>query len=368
MKSFRGFITKEFYHIFRDKRTAMILFGMPVIQLLLFGYAIRNEIEDVNVAILDYSNDYVTKEISNKLLSSGYFVLVDNLTSQEDIKRSFAAGKINEAIVFEPNFAHRLLKEGRADIQVVTDGSNPNLARIVFSYTSAVLLDYQRGLASQTGRMVIIEPELKMMFNPELKSVYLFVPGLMALILMLVSALMTSISITKEKELGTMEVLLVSSLRPYQIIIGKVVPYLLLAFINVVTILILAQVVFGVPCRGSIVLLLLESILFTITTLSLGIFISSITNSQQVAMMISLGGLLLPTVLLSGFIFPIASMPLPLQVISNIIPAKWFLIIVRSLMLKGVGIEYFWKETLVLMGMATVLLLVSIKKFKVRLQ
>lgn len=368
MKSFRGFVTKEFYHIFRDMRTAVILFGMPVIQLLLFGYAIRNEVDDVKVAILDYSHDYITKEITDKLLSSGYFVLVDNLKSREEIEPEFASGKINEALVFEPNFAHQLLKEGEANIQIITDGSNPNLARIVQNYTTSVLQDYQRSLALQTGQVAVIVPELKMLFNPELKSVYLFVPGLMALILMLVSALMTSISITKEKEFGTMEVLLVSSLRPYQIIIGKVVPYLLLAFINVVTIVVLAQVVFGVPCRGSIVLLLIESLLFILTALSLGIFISSITDSQQVAMMISLAGLLLPTVLLSGFIFPVASMPVPLQVISNIIPAKWYLIIVRSIMLKGVGIEYFWKETLVLVGMTTALILVSVKKFKVRLQ
>ncbi|NTV46990.1 MAG: ABC transporter permease [Chlorobiales bacterium] len=368
MKSFRGFITKEFYHIFRDIRTAIILFGMPVIQLLLFGYAIRNEVEDVKVAVLDYSNDYVTKEITDKLFSTKYFVLVDNLKSREEIEPAFASGKINEAIVFEPNFAHRLLKEGSADVQVITDGSNPNLARIVLNYTTSVIQDYQRSLALQTGQAVRIEPELKMLFNPELKSVYLFVPGLMALILMLVSALMTSISITKEKEFGTMEVLLVSSLRPFQIIIGKVVPYLLLAFINVVTIIILAQLVFGVPCRGSIVLLLLESTLFIITALSLGILISSIAESQQVAMMVSLAGLLLPTVLLSGFIFPVSSMPLPLQVISNIIPAKWYLIIVRSIMLKGVGFGYIWKETLVLVGMATVFILISVKKFKVRLQ
>jgi ABC-2 type transport system permease protein len=207
-----------------------------------------------------------------------------------------------------------------------------------------------------------------MLFNPALRSVYLFVPGLMALILMLVSALMTSISITREKETGTMEVLLVSSLRPVQIILGKVAPYMLLAFINVLTILALAFAVFGVPCKGSLLLLILESLLFIVTALSLGIFISTISASQQAAMMISLGGLLLPTILLSGFIFPVASMPLPLQVFSNIIPAKWYLVIVRAIMLKGADFSYLWQETLVLVLMTGLLITASIRKFSERLQ
>jgi len=258
-----------------------------------------------------------------------------------------------------------MIREGRANVQVLTDGSNPNVSKIITGYTASVLQDYRN--ASFRTAEVGVEAVPLMMFNPELKSVNLFVPGLMALILMLVSALMTSISITREKESGTMEVLLVSSLRPVEIIIGKVVPYFLLSFVNVVTVVALASIVFGVPCRGSVTLLILESLLFIVTALSLGIFISTITSSQQVAMMISLAGLLLPTILLSGFIFPVASMPLPLRMISNLIPAKWYLIIVRGIMLKGTSFGYIWKETLVLAVMATVLMAASIKKFKTRL-
>jgi ABC-2 type transport system permease protein len=368
MQSFIGFLQKEFYHIFRDRRTAMILFGMPLIQLLLFGFAIRNEIQDVKLGVYDQSRDTVTKEIIDKFASSGYFVLSRELQSQHEIEEAFSAGNITEALVFEPGFAERLQRDGKANVQVITDGSNPNVSRIVSGYTAAVLQDYRNSSLQRAGTEAGVVPVPLMMFNPELKSVDLFVPGLMALILMLVSALMTSISITREKENGTMEVLLVSSLRPAQIIIGKVVPYFLLSFINVVTIITVASLVFGVPCRGSILLLLLESLLYIVTALSLGIFISSITSSQQVAMMIALGGLLLPTILLSGFIFPIASMPLPLRVISNLIPARWYLIIVRSIMLKGAGFSYIWKETLVLVVMSTVLMAASIKKFKIRLQ
>jgi ABC-2 type transport system permease protein len=368
MKSFRGFLIKEFYHIFRDRRTAMILFGMPLIQLLLFGFAIRNEIQDVKLGIYDQSHDARTKEIIDKFASSGYFVLSQELHSQQDIEEAFSSGSITEALVFEPGFAERLLRDGKADVQVITDGSNPNVSRIVSGYTAAVLQDYRNSTLQRAGTVAGVVPVPLMMFNPELKSVDLFVPGLMALILMLVSALMTSISITREKESGTMEILLVSSLRPAQIIIGKVVPYFLLSFINVLTVLALASLVFGVPCKGSLILLLMESLLYIVTALSLGIFISSITSSQQVAMMIALGGLLLPTILLSGFIFPIASMPIPLQIISNFIPARWYLIIVRSIMLKGAGFSYIWKETLALAAMTVVLISVSIKKFKVRLQ
>jgi len=367
MESFLGFIRKEFYHIFRDKRTMAILFGMPIIQLLLFGYAIRNEIEEVKLAILDQSKDAVTKAITDKLIGTGYFKPILYLHTADEIDKAFRQGQIDEALVFEPGFGNLLQKENKASVQIITDGSNPNVSRIVTGYTASVLKSVQQQYSQTLNHTILIEPDFTMLFNPELKSVYLFVPGLMALILLLVSALMTSITITREKEFGTMEILLVSPLQPYQIILGKVLPYLALSFINVITVLITARLVFGVPCQGSIALLFFECFLYTLTALSLGILISTVAGSQQVAMMISLAGLLLPTVLLSGFIFPVTSMPMPLQVISNIIPAKWFLIIVRSLMLKGVGLEIFWKETLILFGMSVVLMTVSMKKFKIRL-
>lgn len=367
MKQFLGFIRKEFYHIFRDKRTLVILFGMPVVQLLLFGFVIRNEISEVKLGICDLSHDAETRRIVDKLCSSGIFSAQMNLASPQEIGPAFASGKLQEAIVFEPGFASRLQREGTGVMQVITDGSDPNVSRIINGYTATVVRDYLKERAGESSPAGVVPIPL-MMFNPSLKSVYLFVPGLMALILMLVSSLMTSISIAREKENGTMEILLVSSLRPLQIIIGKVVPYMLLAFINTLTILALAFIVFGVPCRGSLALLILESLLFIITALSLGILISTITSSQQSAMMISLGGLLLPTILLSGFIFPVSGMPFPLQVISNFIPAKWYLVIVRAIMLKGADISSIWKESLVLCIMTCIFFAVSIRKFSVRLQ
>jgi ABC-2 type transport system permease protein len=368
MKQFKGFLIKEFYHIFRDFRTLLILFGMPIAQILLFGYAITNEIKDVKIAILDESKDNVTREISDKLLSSGYFILYDNLQSVKDIEPEFRKGIIKEAIIFEPNFSDNLFKLGKANIQLIADASEPNLANMIVGYTSSILMDYQRDITKSKNIIPSINTEIKMRFNPNLKSVFMFVPGLMAVILLLVSALMTSISITKEKEMGTMEVLLVSPLRPFQIIIGKVIPYLLLAFVNAFVILGLAQFVFGVSIAGNTILLLLESTLFVIASLSLGILISTLSNNQQTAMMMSLGGLMLPTIILSGYIFPIENMPYLLQLLSNIVPAKWFITIVKGIMLKGSSFGYIMNETFVLIGMTLFFILLSIKKFKTRLE
>jgi len=368
MKRFIGFLIKEFYHIFRDFRTLLILFGMPVAQILLFGFAITNEIKDVKIAILDESKDNVTREISDKLLSSGYFLLYDNLQSVKDIEPEFRKGIIKEVIIFEPNFSDNLFKTGSANIQLIADASEPNLANMIVAYTTSIITNYRSEITKSEDVLPSINTEIKMRFNPNLKSVFMFVPGLMAVILLLVSALMTSISITKEKEMGTMEVLLVSPLKPFQIIIGKVIPYLLLAFVNAFVILGLAQFIFGVPIVGNTILLVLESALFVIVALSLGILISTISNNQQTAMMISLGGLMLPTIILSGYIFPIENMPIVLQIISNAVPARWFIAIVKGIMLKGSSFGYIMKETFVLIGMAVFFIFLSIIKFKTRLE
>lgn len=364
MKTFRGFVIKEFFHIFRDRRTLVILFGMPIAQLILFGFAIRNEINDVTVAVVDLSHDRVTREITDRLRASPLFEVV-TLPSQDAIEDAFRRGKIKQATVFEPRFGERLERERTADLQVVTDATDPNTANTILAYTAAIVADYQAKDLDGSG--VRIVPVTRMRFNPELRSVVLFVPGLIALILMLVCALMTSITITREKETGTMEVLLVSPLRPAQIIVGKVIPYLALSLVNVTTVLVLARLVFRVPVRGSMALLIAECLLFTVCALSLGILISTRTSSQQTAMMIALAGLLMPTVLLSGFIFPISSMPPALRIVSHLVPAKWFLIIIRDIMIKGIGIGIFWKETLVLAGMTLFFLGAGARNFHERL-
>ncbi|CAM4121685.1 ABC transporter permease [Gillisia limnaea] len=368
MKRFLGFIEKEFYHIFRDKRSLFILFGMPIAQILLFGFAITNEINNVEIAILDHSKDATTGEIINKISASKYFSINQFIEQEADIEAAFKKGKIKAVLNFENDFSKNLVKEKQATIQVITDATDPNTANTISNYINSILQNYQLDQNKDIKIVYQIVPQTRMIYNPELKSVFMFVPGVMTIILMLVSAMMTSISITREKELGTMEILLVSPLKPFQVIIGKVVPYIFLSMINAVVIILLSIFIFKMPVQGSLFLLGLESVLFIITSLTLGILISTISATQQTAMMISLMGLMLPVILLSGFIFPISSMPAPLQIISHFIPAKWFIIILKGIMLKGVGISLLWKETLILLAMTLFFIGLSIKKYKIRLE
>jgi len=368
MKRFIGFVTKEFYHIFRDKRTLFILFGMPIAQIILFGFAITNEINNVNIAILDQSKDVATQKIIAKINASKYFVVKQNISHENEIENVFKKGKVKAVLVFENHFIKNLETKKQAKIQVITDATDPNIANTVTNYVNAILQNYTQQLNRDNPTAYSIQTQTQLYYNPELKSVFNFVPGVMTIILMLVSAMMTSISITREKEMGTMEVLLVSPLKPFQVIIGKVFPYIFLSIINATIIVLLGYFVFKMPIVGSLFLLAIESILFIITALSLGILISTVTDSQQTAMMISLFGLMLPVIILSGFIFPISSMPLPMQIISNIIPAKWFIIIVKAVMLKGASVSVIWKETLILIGMTAAYILLSIKKYKNRLE
>nr|NQU92084.1 ABC transporter permease [Bacteroidota bacterium] len=368
MKQFLGFVRKEFYHIFRDYRTLMILFGIPTMQLLLFGFALTNDIKNAEIAILDNSKDEMSRKLTQKILSSGYFMLSENLQSEKDIEPAFRKGNLKVVLIYENNFAEKIQREGSGSIQMLADASDPNVARILTNYLMGIVGNFQNELMQDRKIPIEIIPEVKMLYNSELKSVFMFVPGVITVLLLLISAMMTSISIAREKEVGTMEVLLVSPLRPIQIIVGKVIPYVILAFVMAVVILLLGYVVFAVPIRGSLVLLLFYSIVYIILALSLGIFISTMVNTQQIAMMISMVALLLPTIMLSGFIFPIENMPWPLQWLANIIPAKWFIIVLRGIMLKAIGIGILWKETLILFGMILIFITLSVKKFKIRLE
>lgn len=368
MKQFRGFVIKEFYHIFRDKRSLFILFGMPIAQILLFGFAITNEINNVDIAVLDHSKDATTEEMINSIAASEYFSIDQFIEREADIETVFKQGKVKAVLNIEKDFSQKLIKEGKAYVQIITDATDPNTANTIFNYVTSILQKFQSSKNKSAVFPYQIVAQTRMVYNPELKSVFMFVPGVMTIILMLVSAMMTSISITREKELGTMEILLVSPLKPFQVIVGKVVPYIFLSVINAIVIVVLSIFIFKMPVEGSLFLLGLESVLFIITALALGILISSIAQTQQTAMMISLMGLMLPVILLSGFIFPISSMPFILQIISNIVPAKWFIIIIKGIMLKGVGLWFIWKETLILLGMTVFFIGLSVKKYKIRLE
>lgn len=368
MKRFIGFVRKEFLHIFRDYRTLVIIFGIPAAQILIFGYAVSMDIKNAGAAILDLSKDEITRQLTSKLISSDFFNETGTLLHYEDIDGIFRKGKTKVVFVFEENFGESLISEGKARLMIIADGSEPNTATLVTNYAMAIINDFTLELNSAGKSIGAIQPEVRMIYNTNLSSHYMFVPGVITLILILICALMTSVTITREKEFGTMEVLLVSPLRPGQIILGKVAPYFLLSLVNVILILILSWLVFGLPVKGSIILLLSESMLYILMSLSLGILISTVSSSMQQAIFISLIGLMLPTILLSGFIFPLENMPKIYDYISMILPPRYFIVIIKNIMIKGTGLMYVWKETLILSLMTMIFIAISVWKFKTRLE
>ncbi|HMI55116.1 MAG TPA: ABC transporter permease [Gemmatimonadaceae bacterium] len=363
----RAFVVKELHHILRDRQTLTILLMMPLVQVILFGYALRSDVRDIRTAIVDPTPDNATLELRSRFISSNLFRIVATGQSTDLIEPLFRSGRADVALVFEPDFASHLRGTESARLLVAIDASDPNTGTAYLNYTRAIIQSYQSELSAATGQVRIVT-ETRMRFNPTLESVNLFVPGLIALVLVLVSALMTAISLSREKERGTMEVLLVSPLRPQQIIVGKVLPYLGLAFANVLTALLAAWAVFHVPFRGSLLLLLIESILYTLVSLALGVLVAARTSSQRAAMLTAMLATMLPNALLSGMIFPIASMPGWLRPVTYIVPARWFIVIARGIMLKGVGLTILWRETLILSLMAALLLAAAMRSFKPRLE
>lgn len=365
---FLSFVKKEFLHIWRDKRTMFILLGMPVVQIIIFGFALTNEVKNSKIAVLDQSKDVATASLINELDASRYFDVEQNLLSHNEIEPAFRKGKIKLVVVFPNQFNENLQHVNKSAVQLIADASDPNVANALTNYATAIIMDYQNRITNNAKLPYAIKVETRMLYNPQLKGAYNFVPGLMAMVLLLVCTMMTAITIVREKETGTMEIMLVSPMKPQLVVFSKAIPYLLLSVINIATILLLSVYVLEVPINGSLSLLVLESVLFTLVSLSLGLLISSVTDSQQAAMFISLVGLFLPTVILSGFMFPVENMPLPLRTISKIVPASWYYSIVKSVMIKGLGIGGVWKETLVLAGMMIFFLTVAVKRFKIRLQ
>ena len=361
-----AFMVKELRHILRDRQTLVVLLLMPLVQVVLFGFALRSDVRDIRLVVIDPSPDHETLALRDRFRSSARFRIVATVPSLGDAETLFRKGQADAAMVFEPEFAAQLGRGMPARLQFIVDASDPNTGTTIQGYARAIVSAHEAELVQRRGQLRII-PETRMRFNPTLESVNLFVPGLIALVLTLVSALMTAISLSREKERGTLEVLLVSPLRPWQIIVGKVLPYLALAFANVVTALLAAWLVFQVPFRGSVTLLLAESILYSIVSLALGVLIAARTPSQRAAMLAAMLGTLLPSTMLSGMVFPIASMPQWLMPFTYIVPARWFIVIARGIMLKGVGLQHLWVETGVLILMMLLLMTAAVRSFKPRL-
>jgi ABC-2 type transport system permease protein len=362
------FVRKEFYHIFRDPRTVMILIAMPIVQIILFGFALSTEVKNTKVAVLDPSKDISTQQIINRFDASEYFTIARVLNTPDEIDEVLKEGKISFVMVFGENFNENLLHTGKASIQFIADATEPNQATAVTTYASNIIASYQQQLMQEQQVPFQIIPEIRMLYNPEMRGAYNFVPGVMGMILILICAMMTSIAIVREKEMGTMEVLLASPMKPIYVILSKMSPYFVISWINLISILLLSVFVLNVPVSGSLFWLVILSLLFIIVALSLGLLISTLVDTQVAAMLASGMGLMMPVMILSGMMFPIESMPKILQGLSAIIPARWYIAAVKKIMIEGTPVVYILKEMGILAGMAVVILTVSLKNFKTRLE
>ena len=352
MKQFLSFVIKEGKHILRDKRTMLILFGMPVVMMLLFGFAISTDVKNVRTVVVTANSDHQTQAAVNRLSQSEYFTITTTVATPQEAERLIRSQKADMAVVFGRCFASK-----KGGIQLIVDGSDPNMAQLWTNYAQGVLTNMQGSLVNT-----------KMLYNPQMKSAYNFVPAIMGMLLMLICAMMTSISIVKEKERGTMEVLLVSPVRPLMVIIAKAVPYLVLAFVILVTILLMARFVLGVPLQGSLFWILFVSVIYILLALSLGLLISNVAQTQLVALLLSAMVLLMPVVMLSGMMFPVESMPTILQWIAAVVPPRYYIEAMRKLMIMGVGISEVAREVAILIAFTIFFLTIALKKFNTRLE
>ena len=367
MKQFRSFVLKEFRQIFRDRRTLLILLGMPLMLVLLLGYAIKTELNDVRMVVLNPSKDAETQRVVERFRASKYFTVVGEVDNQGQVNAVFKEGDVDLVLAFSSHFADNLMRGGAA-IQLIADGTDPNQASMLTMYAQSVLSSYREELAERYPVPMQVRVETRMLYNPQMESACNFVPGVMGIVLMLICAMMTSVAIVREKESGTMEVLLASPLKPLQIILSKATPYFVLSVTNIVTILLLAVFLMDVPIRGSLFWLAVVSALFVLVALALGLMISALVSSQMAALLLSGIGLMMPTLIFSGLIFPIESMPAVLRWIPDFIPARWYISAVRKIMIEGVGVDCFAKELGIIVLMAVALTVVALKKFKVRLE
>ncbi len=361
MKQFISFVIKEARHILRDKRTMLILFGMPIVQMLLFGFAISTDVRDVRTAVVLTSVDHETQRMVEKLGANEYFAISYKVRTTNEAERLIRDQKADIAVVFLGKERRVKDEEGDGIVQVITDGTDPNMAQMYANYVTQIL----NGVKSHSSLFVL---RSSLLFNPQMRSSYNFVPGIMGIILVLICAMMTSISIVREKERGTMEVLLVSPVRPLMIIIAKAVPYLMLAFVILTSILLIAKYALMVPLAGSLSWIYVVSGIYILLALSLGLLISTIAKTQLVALLLSAMMLMMPCILLSGMIYPVESMPRILQCVSAVIPPRYYISAMRKLLVMGVGVDKVLHEIAVLSAMTLVLFTAALLKFNKRLE
>ncbi|MGC3977544.1 MAG: ABC transporter permease [Paludibacteraceae bacterium] len=361
-----AFVHKEFLHVFRDKRTLLIMFGLPIVQILIFGFALTNEVKNARLLVVNPNNEAQIEQLIQRIEASSYFTIKHIEPNTQNLEKYFKNGEVQAALILPGKFSAP--RNEPTEIQIVTDASDPNFVKIAINYLSAIIMDFLNKPNSVQIAPMQIQTETRMLFNPSLNGSMNFVPGVIALIMMIISTTLTSVSIVREKEFGMMEVLLVSPVRPIFVLISKMLPYLILSFANLILILLMSHYVLLVPINGNILLILFVGVLYILTCLALGLLISNVTSSQAFAMMFSMAGIMLPTLLFTGFLFPLENMPIGFQWFSNIVPSKWFFLIFQSVMLKGLGFADVWKEMSILFFMMISLITISLKKFKTRLQ
>ncbi len=373
---FISFVGKEFNHILRDTRTLMVLLVMPVVMIVLFGFALSTELKNVKVGVYTPSSDVFAQKLISRIDVSEYFTVVLDASEKEELDAAFLNNNIEVAIIFQENFYYQLSHEGSANVQILLDGTNMNIAQMAQFYLRNIIARSQADLAEEVMMNnvdpswvppVEIKPSTTMLYNPQMKSSFNFVPGVMGMILTLVCSMMTSVSIVREKERGTMEVLLVSPVKPFLVIIAKTIPYFVISAVNLATTILLAIYLLQVPVSGSMLWVVMISLLYIMVSLSLGILVSTLVSTQEEAILISAMVFLLPTLLLSGMLFPIESMPVALQYFSNVIPARWYIDAMKALMIQGVSVKYCLDIVLILFGFLIAITSFSVYKYKDRL-
>ena len=377
MKEFFAFVRKEFLHIFRDRKTLLVLVGLPTVLIVLFGFAISTEIRNVNIGLLSMDDDISITRLMQKIDRSEYFTYVGKYASEAEVDEAMRRGEIDAALIFPAGFIPAMYGAEGAEVALVVDATNPNnasmevmyLSRIVYGYFGDEMAGSGIGMPSDMpAGGASLTPNLRMLYNPQLKSSYNFVPGIMGLILMLICALMTSVSIVREKETGSMEVLLVSPVRPIYIVLAKMIPYFVISCAILLNILLLTIFVLKVPVEGSFFWMILVSLIYIILSLGIGMFVSSIVKTQIIATLICGMIFLIPVMMFSGMLYPIESMPVALQWFAQVIPAKWFIEAMRKIMIEGVPVRYVTTEILIMSGLAVLFFTAAVVKFKDRIE
>lgn len=376
MKILRLFIAKEFQQFIRDKKMVAIILIAPVIQLIFLGYAANRDLTDIRTVVFDKDDSYRSREFIRRFEESGYFSVVNKVNTYNQITEILDKGDALTAIVIPEEFEKDLSRKQTAKVQLIFDASDGNKASIAGGYAQNIIAEFSSGISTEylekSGMKTLpsgsVSGETRVWYNPNLITRLFMLPSIVGLILIIITTNLTALAIVKEREIGTLEQLIVTPIKPYQMIFGKLIPFSILGFIAILLVLSVMRFWFGIQIKGSVALLLLSSVAYMLSTLGLGLFVSTISKSQQQAMITSAFLIIMPMVFLSGFAFPIENMPEIIQYITYIIPLKYFIIIIRAIVLKGLGFSYLWKEILILFSMGIVILILSSLRFRKKLE